>query len=114
MMGLLALNACKTVTIDDSIWYGSLGSQGAVAEHVLQSGSTVITLEQFAALWDNTSDPLICTNSSVFAAWKSDLEKLCSDSNDCSYDDTQTINAVTQKMGKILKAHKTALKAHQL
>lgn len=114
MMGLLVLSSCKTVTIDDSIWIGSLGTQGATEIHTLQNTPPVtITLEQFGALWAQTSDPLICTNSSVFAAWKAYLEKLCSDSNDCSYDDTQTLNAVTNKMGAVLKAHKKAIKNSQ-
>jgi hypothetical protein len=102
--GLLILEGCKRITITDSIWYGSLGSQGAVQIHTLANvPSQVISLSQFAVLWDNSSDPLICTNSSTFANWKANLEKLCSFDNTCSYDNTQVISQAVKILDKITK-----------
>jgi hypothetical protein len=110
LLCLTSLTGCKHITITDSIWYGSLGSQGAVLEHTLTSTQTTLTLEQFAELWDNLSDPLICTNSSVFATWKANLEKLCSDSNSCSYNDTQAVSSVAKAIGSVLKKQSDAIK----
>jgi len=107
---LTLLPSCSKVIISDSVWTGSLGAQGGIQVHTLANvQSTTITLAQFAALWDNLSDPLICTNSSVFASWKEDLEKLCSDTNKCSYDDSQAIQKVSKVMTRILKEHQEAL-----
>jgi hypothetical protein len=101
---LLFLSGCLRITITDSVWYGSLGPEGATALHTLANVQpTTITLEQFAAIWDNTSDPLICTNSSTFAAWKSNLEKLCSFDNVCAYNNT-TVMTATKMINKITQS----------
>jgi hypothetical protein len=110
MMGVLQFS-CSKVLISDSVWIGSLGSQGGVKVHSLANApSTTITLAEFAALWDSSADPLICTNSSVFASWKADLEKLCSDTNKCTYNDLAAVQTASKIIGNVLERHKAALK----
>jgi hypothetical protein len=107
-MGLLALllSSCARVTIKDSVWYGSLGAAGAAEEHTLTSDSATLTLAQWAAKWDDLSNPMVCTLYSTFSEWKADIEKLCSYSNDCDYQTQQQIQELFEKLDKFKQAAK--------
>jgi hypothetical protein len=108
---LLTINGCKRITITDSIWYGSLGSQGATQIHTLASPApVVITLEQFATLWDDLSNPMICTSATTFATWKENIEKLCSFDNVCSYNDTEAVSQAVKTINSVSKQYSKALK----
>lgn len=63
---------------------------------MLTSGSTDLTLEQWAALWNNLSGPngpIICTTTSTVQNLKSALESLCSwNPSECTTDVQTQIN----------------------
>lgn len=95
----LLLSACGTVTIKDSEWFGSLGSQGAAGFHTLTPASETLDLTQWATKWNDLSNPMICTQASTFADWKADIEKLCSKNTHCIYQAEQAfrqLNAFLQ------------------
>jgi hypothetical protein len=106
MVGLL-LNSCAGITVTDSMWCGSLASQGAYCSHTLTNATETMTLAQFAAYWDDLSDPKVATSVSTLAEWKADIEKLCTFSNACS---AQVQAQVTAVYNKISAAHATAKK----
>lgn len=93
MMVLLLLSACTSVTIHDSIWYGSKGSKGAIGFHTLTAGTERLTNEKFIAKWNNLKSPMIATTADTFADLKRALEQLCS---------IQTCNYLTTDQKSIL------------
>lgn len=105
---LLFLTGCAGVTIKDSEWCGSLGSQGASCFHTLTTDSEQLTLQQWAERWDNLLDPQVCSVVETFVDIKGDVEKLCSDENICTYDMTEKVNALSTKLDKITTAAKKA------
>lgn len=105
---LLAMCGCAQVPVNDSIFIGSLGVNGGALFHTLNTDSRVLTLPEFAQRWNDLSDPLVCTNSSTFAEWKSDIEKLCSFENVCT---TNMQEAVDTFYAKIKAANAAAQKA---
>lgn len=76
------LSDCGSVVIRDSIWCGDMGAQGAICVHTMTSGE--YNLDK--ATWDQTRYGQICTVPGTFADWKSDIEKLCSETGNCDYE----------------------------
>lgn len=108
---LLTVSGCKRITITDSIWIGSLGPEGGVIIHTLASPAPqTVTLEEFSALWDDLSNPMICTSASTFATWKENIEKLCSFDNVCSYNDKQAISEASKTINSVSKQYSKTLK----
>lgn len=84
-MGLILLpllsGACNNVTIPNVQFVASLGASGAQTFDLLDSTTTTLTLAQFAAQWDDLSNPkgpLVCVRTADWATLKMDLENLCS------------------------------------
>lgn len=78
---LLLSSACTSVQIPNVTFYGSLGPSGAAQFDLMDSNTSMLTLQQFAAQWNdlsNTNGPLICMRTADFSQIKADLETLCS------------------------------------
>ncbi len=104
-MGLVTLANCAGVTLTDSMWCGSLAQAGAFCSHTMTDDTLSMTLPEFAAWWDDLSDPKVATSVSTLAEWKGDIEKLCTFENVCSIQVQQQVDAV---YNKIAAAHATA------
>lgn len=107
MVGLL-LPRCANVTIADHEFCGSLGAQGAFCAHLLTNDTRTLSLQQFAAYWDDLTDPKVATSISTITDWKADIENLCTDSGDCSEQMEAQVNTL---YNKISAAHAAATKA---
>jgi hypothetical protein len=70
--------SCSVVTITNDPWYGSLQKQGAVEFFTLDSTQKMLTLNQFIALWEDPTKPMIATYASVFAQIMTNYQTLCS------------------------------------
>jgi hypothetical protein len=66
-----------------------------------------MNLQQFAAWWDDLSDPKVATSISTITDWKADIEKLCTDTNACSVETQAQVNSLYTKLSQ---AHKAASK----
>lgn len=103
---LFSLSSCAGVTIKDSEWCGSLGSQGASCFHTLTTGSEQLTLQQWAERWDNLADPQVCSVVESFTDIKADVEELCSFNNVCTYDQTAQVQRISDKLNGVVSAAK--------
>lgn len=109
------LTGCAGVPIEDSEWFGSLGSQGASAFHTFTPTTASLTLQQWAEAWDDLANPLgpmVCTRSETLAKLKGAVEKLCSDHDGmCSYDMKEQVGALSSRLDTVTeKAKKAARK----
>lgn len=108
-MALLpVLSACTSVTLADHQVCGSMGTLGAHCDCIFSSCPQDMTLEQFGAYWTNLQDPKVAMEVSALTEWKSDIEQLCSYTNDCSQTTEAQVDALYQK---ISAAQTTATKA---
>ena len=59
-----------------------------------------MTLEEFAAYWDDLSDPKVTMPISLLLNWKGAIEKLCTDVGEgvCSAQMETQVNALSQKI----------------
>jgi len=78
---------CARVQVDDSEWCGDMGPQGAACYHTLTDESRDVV----KADWDLERVGMLCTRSTSFAALTSALEKLCSLTWRCSYEEKAAI-----------------------
>lgn len=110
-MGLLLLS-CTQIPITDEPWFGSLGPTGAYGFHTLTNEIEDLTLPQWAAKWDDLSNPqgpIVCTYTSVLAGIKGSLEKLCSfEKNVCSIQIQNDIQAVSMKLDVVTQKAESA------
>lgn len=97
---LLHLSSCANVPIADAEFCGSLGSQGAYCAHLLTNDTRTMTLQEFAAYWNDTKNPKVATSISTITAWKADIEKLCTETGSCSVQLQAKVNALYSKLSK--------------
>lgn len=65
-----------------------MGDDGAVCFHTLKTD----TREIEKPAWDVERFGMICTTAQTFAEWKATIEKLCSASKRCDYEQLQIVN----------------------
>jgi len=109
MAGLLLAN-CADVQINNHYFCGSLGAGGAACSWFMpddQHQPYNMTLQEFAAWWDDLSDPKVATELSTILDWKADIEQLCTDVNACS---DATVMQVDNLINKIQSAETAAKK----
>lgn len=84
------LSACNHVEIHDHEFCADFGPDGAHCANFLSTATRDIP----KAEWDlEREDKMICEKSEVFADWKATLEKLCSVSKKCNYDEVKAIES---------------------
>lgn len=93
----LLLSSCGTVVIKDQEDCGDMGSLGATCFHTLSSETRDIPKAQ----WDDERFGMVCTKASNIADTKAAIEKLCSVSNDCTYEVKQRIDAFYNHIDQI-------------
>ncbi len=71
-----------------------MGTQGATCAHTLTSETRDIPKDQ----WDDERFGQICEKFEAFADWKSVLEKLCSATKKCTYEDLKKLDEVFQRI----------------
>ena len=79
---VLLTSSCGTVQIKDHEFCGDLGSSGASCFHTLKTDSRDIPKPE----WDAYRFGQICETADVFSDWKAVIEKLCSESHKCTYE----------------------------
>ena len=79
-MGLLLLGNCS-VQIKDETLYWDAGPSGAVTAGFLSSGSSIID----KPAWDDLRIGMACVSADAVGDLKSEIEKLCSVCNCCTY-----------------------------
>lgn len=88
---VLFLCSCARVKIEDQMWCGDAGTQGAFCYHTLADGETIIPQPD----WDDMRFGQICTadppgdKGRTFAQIKTWIEQLCSFSKRCTYPDVK-------------------------
>lgn len=87
---LLILLSCAHVKITDSEWTGSLGVQGGTSFHTLTDEEHDLNFQQIIDKWCDLEHPQVMTSVDTLTNWKGIIEKLCSDSNKCTYDQQVT------------------------
>lgn len=86
------LQSCANVQIKDSAWIGPYPDKsGAVEFHTLTVDSKEYTPQEFEAWLFDANEPVLCTKAIVFGDWKSVIEKLCSISDRCTYEEKEAI-----------------------
>ena len=102
---LAASYGCGSVQIKDATFYGSLGPNGAVSFNLLSSGSSDLSLEQWAAKWDdlaNAAGPMICERTSTLANLKQVIETLCSwNSSECTQQAQSQVDAFMSRVSAV-------------
>lgn len=93
-----ALLSCAKVEIKDAEFCGDMGDDGAVCYHTLTTESREIDKVN----WDVERFGQICTSAQTFAEWKATIEKLCSASKRCTYEEQQMIEQFYRNMDRVL------------
>lgn len=93
------ISGCANVPIVDHAFYGDLVSDGATEFHFLTSE----THDYDKPTWDSMRGGMICEQPDVFADWKADLEKLCSISNRCTYQQKQALQDFYSRVQSVQK-----------
>lgn len=75
---------CAQVEVKDENLYGSLGQSGAVEFHIFATTTQTMDYSAWLMLWNNLNSPMVCMDSDSFADIKTELEDLCSQTNDCT------------------------------
>ncbi len=96
-MVLTLLSACAQIPITDHEFCADMGEYGASCAHTL----TTATRDLDKTTWDQTRFGMVCESSDSFADWKSVIEKLCSISGRCSYEEQQQVQNFFLRMSKI-------------
>lgn len=97
---LLSLTQCARIQVSDHEYCGDMGSLGATCFHFLTAATRDIPQPD----WDNMRFGQICTNDpngqqgATFADIKATIEKLCSESKDCVYPPTSTLQLQKKHM----------------
>lgn len=86
-MAALILSGCS-VNIRDHEICGDMGASGAACFHTLTSDSR----ELDKATWDTYRVGKLCEDADAFADWKAAMEKLCSQTGDCTYEQKQQMD----------------------
>lgn len=79
-------SACSQVPINDEIFYGNKGMEGAVEFHTFTAIQKDISFEDWMTML--RTEPLVCSSVSTFGDYKKAIEQLCSVCNCCSPDVT--------------------------
>ena len=103
---LLLLVSCAQVQIQDSVWCGSLGPQGAACFHMLTNQETDMTWPEVVTAWNDLSHPIAFTSSDTITNLESEIEKLCTASQDCTYAQQQTKARVLHLVRSLKGLHK--------
>jgi hypothetical protein len=74
-----------------------MGEYGATCAHTL----TTETRDLDKSTWDETRFGWVCESSDSFADWKAVIEKLCSVSGRCTYQEKQLVQNFFLRMTKI-------------
>lgn len=98
---LTLLTSCASVEIKDSEWVGSLGESGGVAYHLLTNETHDLTHDEIIAKWNNLSQPQVMTSVDTLLDWKADIEKLCSDSGECTIEQQKTQIRLLEVVNKV-------------
>lgn len=93
---LFIYSSCAQVAIHDHELCGDKGFLGAACYHTETDASEKIPKPQ----WDDRRFGQICTTAEAIADWKQAIEKLCTQTNECTYDVQKQI----QRWSKILDA----------
>lgn len=83
---MMVLN-CAHVNVPDSEWCGDKGNLGAHCSHLLTVQTRDIPKDQ----WDVERFGMACTKLENMTALKGVVEKLCSQTKDCTYQQKQLI-----------------------
>lgn len=75
------------------------GDEGAIAIHTMIDGTEKFSEEE----WDAIRVGMVCTDPATFGDWKANIEKLCSYTNDCSYEQKQNMYRFFQDMDRASK-----------
>lgn len=94
---VLALSSCATVKIKNAEFCGDLGEDGAACYETLTTNHRDIPKDK----WDAERFGQICTKAPVFADWKAAIEKLCSVSKRCTYEQKKQIQRFFLNLQKV-------------
>lgn len=83
--------------IKDSIWYADMGEFGAAEFHFLKPGQRNFSKEE----WDKLRFGMACTDLSNVIEIKGALEKLCKDTNSCTFEQVRALENLTQTLEKV-------------
>lgn len=86
-----------SVPIKDSIWYADEGSLGAAEFHLLKPGQKNIGKEE----WDTLRFGMACTSLSNVIELKGALEKLCKQTNNCTFEQVEAIKAIASNLQRV-------------
>lgn len=109
-VGALLLSSCTNVQLKDHELCGSLAVRGAACYHIFTDESRKMNLQEFAAWWNDLKDPKVATSISTITDWKGAVEKLCTDTGQCTVEVQKKVNDLYKKLST---AHSAALKAVQ-
>lgn len=98
---LTLLTSCASVEIKDSEWVGSLGEGGGVAYHLLTNETHDLTHDEVMARWNNLNQPQVMTSVDTLLDWKADIEKLCSDSGECTIEQQKTQSRLLELVNRV-------------
>lgn len=94
---LLLCQSCASVTIEDHEWCADWGKDGASCFHTISSETRRLD----KPTWDALRFGQVCADSSAFANMKAAIEKLCHQTDNCTYQDTQAINAFFDRINSV-------------
>lgn len=86
-----------------------MGEFGATCAHTL----TTDTRDLDKATWDQIRFGMVCESSDSFSDWKAVIEKLCSISGRCSYEEKQQVQNFFLRMNKINQTAQARLKSEK-
>lgn len=101
MLAVFILAGCS-VPIKDSLWYADEGDLGAAEFHLLQQGQRDISKSE----WDKMRFGMACTSLSNVIELKGAIEKLCKQTNNCTYEQIEAVKALVANLEKINEIQK--------
>ncbi len=105
-MVALILSGC--VSIKNHEFCADFGEDGAHCANFLSTETRDLTKPE----WDlERENNMVCEKTEVFADWKSVIEKLCSESKRCKYEDIQSLKTFGLRLDRL--AHEQRLRRQE-
>lgn len=93
-LAAFTLTACNSVHIKDSAWYADEGELGAAEFHLLKPGQRDISKSE----WDKMRFGMACSELSNLIELKGVIEKLCGQTNSCTFEQLQVLQNLTTNL----------------
>lgn len=109
VLGLCAAS-CAPIKIKDHEFYGDMGKFGAVKVHSLFTEIPPVRIYQ--PEWDQMRIGMVCTSADTIADIQATVDKLCTRSNQCDYEEMQKARSSMRNLLTVQRRFGVKVKPH--